>query len=188
MVRFSEGVHDLDALKQKVLAPSVKAALKSKKAREAIASEAKSIDETEQAPAAPASSQRGATERSQSSSSSQSEGDRAGIKVSWRRREWHAFGAVSRLRVRLWNMWKPVLILASPRPVAPLGDPQPPLTPPDAPRCPSHLPNLDDVPHLASNSFRVISLCLTPAIHLLVNGVSSTAKPILHPALAARCF
>ncbi|RSH95222.1 hypothetical protein EHS25_000308 [Saitozyma podzolica] len=76
----AEGVHDLDALKQKVLAPSVKAALKSKKAREAIASEAKSIDETEQAPAAPASSQRGATERSQSSSSSQSEGDRAGIK------------------------------------------------------------------------------------------------------------
>lgn len=82
MVRFSEGVHDLDALKQKVLAPSVKAALKAKKAREATPSEAENIEETEQVPPSPASSHRGATERSQSSSSSQSEGDRAGIKVS----------------------------------------------------------------------------------------------------------
>ena len=69
-----EGVRDLDALKTKVLAPSVRAALKVKKAREAIAEEAK--PELVQAKA-PESTARPVVDKKRE----QAKGDRAGVKV-----------------------------------------------------------------------------------------------------------
>nr|XP_018999370.1 ATP synthase mitochondrial F1 complex assembly factor 1 [Kwoniella mangroviensis CBS 8507]OCF62831.1 ATP synthase mitochondrial F1 complex assembly factor 1 [Kwoniella mangroviensis CBS 8507] len=68
----SEGVKDLDSLKLKVLAPSVKAALKAKKAKEAAAAEVQLEEEEKQF--------REDVKGISASGENQAEGDRAGIK------------------------------------------------------------------------------------------------------------
>jgi ATP synthase F1 complex assembly factor 1 len=71
-----EGVRDLDALKTKVLAPSVRAALKVKKAREAIVEDVK----VESTPTSEAVKENKA-KPSTNTKREQAKGDRAGVKV-----------------------------------------------------------------------------------------------------------
>lgn len=71
-----EGVRDLEALKTKVLAPSVRAALKVKKAREAIAEEAR-VEEVPLKKPEEVKAQAPVDKRRD-----QAKGDRAGVKVS----------------------------------------------------------------------------------------------------------